>query len=67
MNGRITASDYVDILVNQVHRVIQMLFPNNNAIFQDDRSYTQPEVFCLGLRSVKMHFKILPGQLNDQT
>jgi len=27
---RITASDYVDILGNQVHPVIQMLLPNND-------------------------------------
>ena len=26
------------------------------------RSYTEPEVFCLGLRSMKMYFNILPGQ-----
>ena len=34
---QITASDYVDILGNQVHSVIQML-PNNDEIFQDDHS-----------------------------
>jgi len=36
MNGRITASDYMDILGSQVNPVVQMLFPNNDAIFQDD-------------------------------
>ena len=36
LNGRITASDYVDILGNQVHSLVQMLFPNNDAVFQDD-------------------------------
>jgi len=35
---QITASDYVDILGNQVHPVIQMLLPNNDEIFQDDHS-----------------------------
>ena len=35
LSGRISASDYVDILGNQVHPVVQMLFPNNDAIFQD--------------------------------
>ena len=38
VNGEITASDYVDILGNQVHPVVQMLFPNSDAIFQDDSS-----------------------------
>jgi hypothetical protein len=38
LNGRITASDYVDILGNQVHPKVQMLFPDNDAIFQDDSS-----------------------------
>ena len=47
VNVRITASDYVDILVNQVHPMIQLLFPNNAAVFQDEiRLYQQPEVFC---------------------
>ena len=36
LNGRITASDYVGILGSQVHLVVQVLFPNNDAIFQDD-------------------------------
>ena len=36
LNGRITAGDYVDILGNQVHPVVQIQFPNNDAIFQDD-------------------------------
>jgi hypothetical protein len=33
LHGRITASDYVDILGNQVHPVVQVLFPNNDANF----------------------------------
>ena len=40
LNGRITASDCVDILGNQVHLMIQMLLPNNDEIFQDDYSTT---------------------------
>jgi hypothetical protein len=28
--------EYVDRLGNQVHPMIQMLFPNNDAVFQDD-------------------------------
>jgi hypothetical protein len=38
LHGRITASDYVDIFGNQVHPTVQMWFPNNDAIFQDDNS-----------------------------
>ena len=36
LNGRITASDYVDILGSLVHPVVHVLFPNNDAVFQDD-------------------------------
>ena len=38
LNGRITAFDYVDILDHQVHPMVQMLLPNNDAIFKDDNS-----------------------------
>jgi len=38
LNGRIIASDYVDILGSRVRPMIQMLFPNNDAVFQDDSS-----------------------------
>jgi hypothetical protein len=38
VNGRNTASDYVDIVGNQVHPTVQMFFPNNDAVFQDDNS-----------------------------
>jgi hypothetical protein len=33
LHGRITTSDYMDILGNQVHRMVQILFPNNDANF----------------------------------
>jgi hypothetical protein len=36
LQGRITAREYVYRLGNQVHLVIQTLFPNNDAVFQDD-------------------------------
>jgi hypothetical protein len=36
LHGRITAREYVDRLGNQVHPMIQTLFPNNDAVFQDD-------------------------------
>jgi hypothetical protein len=36
LNGQITAVDYVDILGSQVHPAVQILFPNNDAVFQHD-------------------------------
>jgi hypothetical protein len=66
--GQITASDYVDILGTHMHLMVQTLFPNNNAIFQEDICpYTQTHVFCLGFRNMKMHFNIFLGQHNCQT
>ena len=44
MNGWITASDYVDVLGNQVHPMVQMLFPNYDAVFsrwQLNQTYSQ--------------------------
>ena len=63
MNSQIPASDYMDVLVSQLHPMVQVLFPNNDAIFQDDLP-TLPEVFSLGLRSMKMHFNIFSGWHN---
>ena len=34
LNDQITASDYVDILRNQVQLIAQILFPKNDAVFQ---------------------------------
>jgi hypothetical protein len=39
LDGQITAMEYVDRLGNQVHPIIQSLFPNNDAVFQDDRQF----------------------------
>jgi hypothetical protein len=38
-HGQITAREYVDRLCNQMHPMIQMLFPNNDAVFQDDNAH----------------------------
>jgi hypothetical protein len=35
-HGRITAREYVDGLGNQAHPMMQMLFTDNDAVFQDD-------------------------------
>jgi hypothetical protein len=32
LNGRLTASDCMDVLDSQVHPMVQMLFPKNDAI-----------------------------------
>jgi hypothetical protein len=39
LNGRINASDYVEVLANRVFPVVQM-FRNNDANFHDDNSPT---------------------------
>jgi len=65
---RIIASDYMDILGNQVHPMVQILFPDNDARFKvTDRPYTQAEVFSRGLRNVKLHFNSFPGQHSRET
>jgi hypothetical protein len=35
LHDRITAREHVDRLGNQVHRIIQTLFPNSDAVYQD--------------------------------
>jgi hypothetical protein len=68
LSGQVTTSDYMDILGTHVHLMVHMLFPKNNAIFQEDiRPYTQPQVFDLCFRSMKMHFNIFLVQHNCQT
>jgi hypothetical protein len=36
LHGRITAREYVEKLGNQVHPMIQTLFPKNDTVFQED-------------------------------
>jgi hypothetical protein len=36
LHGRISTRDYVNKLANKVHPMIQTLFPNDDAVFQDD-------------------------------
>jgi hypothetical protein len=65
LHGRITAREYVDSLGNQVHPMIQMLFPNDT-VFQGDNApiHTTGELFSHGLKSMKVNFNIFPGQHN---
>jgi hypothetical protein len=63
--GRITARDYVGRLGNQVHPMIQTLFPKNDVVFQDDNAPSHTaELFAHGLKSMKANFDIFPGQHN---
>jgi hypothetical protein len=49
---------------NQVHPMIQTLFPNTDAVFQDDSApFTQLELFSQGMKNMKVNFNIFPGQL----
>jgi hypothetical protein len=38
LGDRITAREYMNRLGNQEHPMIQTLFPNNNAVFQQDHA-----------------------------
>ena len=66
--GWIPASEYVDILGNQVQPMVEMLFPKSGAVFQDNISPIHPT------RSVQSWFaeygdpiNVFPGQRNHQT
>jgi hypothetical protein len=50
----------MDILGSQAHPVVEV-FPNNDAVFQDDDLPILPEAFNLGLRNMKMYFNIISG------
>ena len=38
LHGHVTARDYVTILSDQLHPMVQTLFPDGDAVFQDDRA-----------------------------
>jgi hypothetical protein len=62
LSGGIAARDYM------VHPVVQFFSLTMMHFFKITLcQYTQPVVFSLGLRSMKMHFNIFPGQHNHQT
>jgi hypothetical protein len=67
--GRITVREYVDRLGTQVYPMTQTLFPNNDAVFQDDNApiHTAGNVrFTHGLKSMKVNFNVIPVQHNHQ-
>jgi hypothetical protein len=68
LHGRLTAWEYVDRLGNQVHPMIQTLFPNNHVVIYKPTMppFTQSELFSHGLKSMKVNFNIFPGQHNHQ-
>jgi hypothetical protein len=51
----------VDRLVNQVHPMIQTLFPKNGEVLEDDGA---PIDIGQGSKSMKVNFNIFPGQHN---
>jgi hypothetical protein len=57
LHGRITAREYVDRLGNQVQPVIQTLFPNNDAVFQDDNAPIQTD------GTVQSWFEVREGEI----
>jgi hypothetical protein len=58
--GRITANEYRDILWSRCFLRMTQVFS------MTVRPYTQPAMFILRLRSMKMHFSNFPGQHNCQ-
>jgi hypothetical protein len=66
LHARITAREYVDSLGNQVHAVIQTLFPNNDAVFQDDSAHVHTAGTVHSLKSMKVNFNNFRGQRSLQ-
>jgi hypothetical protein len=66
IHGRNTERECVYRLGNQVHPMIQTLFPKENAVFADDRNggIQTAELFSRGLKSMNVNFNIFPGQHN---
>jgi hypothetical protein len=59
LHGRFIAMEYVNRSDNQVHPMIQTLFPNNDAVFQAKMPpTTQLELFNHCLKSMKVNFNI---------
>jgi hypothetical protein len=53
----------VDLLGNQLHFMIQMLFPNNDTVSKMAMPpFKQLELFNHGLKSMMVNFNIFPGQ-----
>jgi hypothetical protein len=42
IHGRITTREYVGRLGNQMHPTVQTLFPNGNAVFENDNAPCSP-------------------------
>jgi hypothetical protein len=64
LHGRNTAREYVDRLGNQLHPMIQTLFPNNDAVFQEDNApiHIAGNIrFNYGLKSIKLNINQFSG------
>jgi hypothetical protein len=47
LRGQITAREYMYRLGNQVNPIIQTLYPNNDAVFQEDNASVHTSWNCL--------------------
>jgi hypothetical protein len=66
LHGRLTAREYTHKLDDRVYPIIQMLFPNNDAVFQDDNAPIHTAGTVVILKSMKMNFNMFPSQHNHQ-
>jgi hypothetical protein len=65
LRARITAKEFVDRLGNQVKPMMQTLFHNNDAVFQDNAPIHSAGTAHSWLKSMKVNFNIFPGQTNQ--
>jgi hypothetical protein len=67
LHGLITAEEHMDRLGNQLHPMIQTLFPNNDIVFQDDNApiHTAGTVQSW-FEEHEGNFNIFPVQHNHQ-
>jgi hypothetical protein len=65
--GRITAGEFMNRVDNQLHPMIQTLFPKNDAVSRTIIPvFTQLELFSHGLKFMMVNFNIFHGQHNHQ-
>jgi hypothetical protein len=67
LHGLITAREYVGRLGNQVHPIIQMLFPENDPVFPEENTSIQTAATVRhDLNQLKVNFNIFPVKHNHQ-
>ena len=68
LHGQINSRYYLEVLSNKVHLMVQVMFPERNAIFQDDNAqYTQQKSLKNGMKSILMKLNTSSGLHNLQT